>query len=566
MIRADRTEDSIVLSASPRDSTMIKTIPGARYVNGVWTLPLSWSSALALRSTFGSELEISPNLAVWGSGMRKHHEDLRTVGDLEQSVRESSDPRLLPKQVEGTAFLLKAYHAVLGDEMRAGKSVMVASALRHLGDTALPALIVAPNSMVLKWADEIAEWAPGLRVRTISGTMTAQKRDAAILAQDFDVLVIGWATMWRHTRLAPYGSVPLTDKEKTEGALNKVRWETVIADEAHRALSPKAKQTRAIWHLMHSARFRWALTGTAVRNDPPTDVWGMGHLVAPYDFPVRSRFIDRYTLNGNNGFGFVVYGWNPALKEEALAIFDPHFIRRTFAEVMPGAPTFLPPDIRRIEMTKAQAKAYKDMKKNMMVMLDTGVLLTGDPLVQVTRLLQIASATPVLDSDGNVVSLDTPSSKMEAMLDIIDEDPGGSLVVFAASRKLIELAARVLDKEKISYVMLTGHTPTEERAESVARFQAGEAQIFLGTTGAGGEGITLNRANRLLFLQRPYSLPENLQAEARIGGIAQTRPMQVIDLLTEGTIEDSVLELVFAKEEGLQSVLRDPEWIRRELG
>ena len=104
-----------------------------------------------------------------------------------------------------------------------------------------------------------------------------------------------------------------------------------------------------------------------------------------------------------------------------------------------------------------------------------------------------------------------------------------------------------------------------ERKLNVDRFQAGEIQVILATMGAGSEGLTLNRANRILFLQRSFSLTENIQAEARIGGMAQTRPMQCIDLVCQGTLDAAVLEAVYAKEQNLQDVVRDVGWIRRQL-
>jgi SNF2 family DNA or RNA helicase len=553
LIYAERRGDNIEVKASPRDNAMMRSVPGALYRNGVWVYPLGWGSALALRSTIGAELELGPELTAWGYDRINEHALSRTVDDL------WVDSRLRGKQVEGVHFLLKAKHVIMADEMRVGKTVQVAQALL-LGDT-LPALIIAPNSMKFKWADELADWAPGLTVQVVAGT--AAKREQQIMS-GADVVVVNWDILRLHSRLAPYGSTELSEKEKQEGALNAVQWRTVVADEAHRALTPKAKQTRALWYLMHRAEYRWALTGTPVRESPE-DVWTLGHAIAPYDFPRRSAFIDRYTRSGNNGFGFEVFGWNVAMKQEALNILDPHFIRRTFAEVMPGAPTWLPPDHRRLEMTPKQAKAYKDMKKHMLTMLESGVLMTGDPMVQFSRLQQIASAMPVLDAEGNVVELDLPSNKIDAMLDIIEEGADDGLVVVSWSRKLIELAGRALDKRKITWGSVTGGVPAAERQLNVDRFQAAESQVMLLTAQAGGEGLTLNRSNRVLFLNRGGSLPQNLQVEARIGGIQQTRPMQAIDLLSEGTVDFAALETVFEKEGTLQEVVRDPNWMRRVL-
>jgi len=552
--------DRIIVTCSPRDRDMIRAVPGALYDRaGFWTVPLGWGSCLALRGVFGSELEVGPKLNDWAHRKRATQDQLELIkaGNITHA---SLDERLRPKQRAGVTFLMEAGAVILADEMRAGKTPQTITAVRHAD--ALPCLIVAPNSVLLQWADEIQNWWPGRRISVIAGTKT--QREAA-MAPGFDFYLIGWANVWRHSRLSPYGSTVLSETERKEGLLNALDFKAVIADEAHRALNPKAKQTRALWHLMHRAEYRYALTGTPVRNDGPEDVWAIGHLVAPEDYPRRSAFIDRYALSGSNGFGFEVFGWNQSTKDEALAVLDTHLLRRTYAEVFPDTPTWAPPDVRKLQLTGKQAKAYKEMQKHMMTQLESGILLTGDPLVKMGRLSQIAAAMPVLDAEGNVTELEEPSAKIDALLEVIGELPGEPLVVFAASRKLIELAARVLTKHKISHGLITGPTPMAERKLAVDRFQAGEIQVILATMGAGAEGLTLNRANRILFLQRSFSLTENIQAEVCIGGMAQTRPMQCIDLVCEGTMDAAVLEAVFAKEQNLQDVVRDKNWIRRQL-
>src|SRR5690606_9953622 len=105
--------------------------------------------------------------------------------------------------------------------------------------------------------------------------------------------------------------------------------------------------------------------------------------------------------------------------------------------------------------------------------------------------------------------------------------------------------------------------PTDERAVVVAEFQAGNLDVVLGTTGAAAEGITLTRADTLIFLQRSWSNVANRQAEDRVHRIGQeASSVNIITLVTEDTIEEAVENTVNEREGRLQELVRDPEWLR----
>jgi SNF2 family DNA or RNA helicase len=191
------------------------------------------------------------------------------------------------------------------------------------------------------------------------------------------------------------------------------------------------------------------------------------------------------------------------------------------------------------------------------------VLAAFDPLVQTLRLLQIASAMPVLDESGAVVALDKPSNKLVALQELLDERAGAPTLVFAASRKLIELCSREVG---VDHVLITGAQTPVERAESVSRFQTGVVPLALVTLGAGGEGITLTAADTAVFLQRSWSLVQNLQAEDRIHRIGQdASAVNIIDVVSDGSIEARVLEAFAGKEQSLQDVVRDKAALRSLL-
>jgi SNF2 family DNA or RNA helicase len=363
--------------------------------------------------------------------------------------------------------------------------------------------------------------------------------------------------------LSGYGSIKLSDKEKEDGPLNR-KWDLVIADEAHRIKDHKAKQTRALWSIGGSAHQRIALTGTPIANSP-VDLWSIMHFVEPKDWPSRTKFIDRYCLINFNHFGGMdVVGLNARTEKEFFKILNPHFLRRTKSEVLKSLPdkTY---QVRYIEMSTKQAKVYKEMETNMIAELESGIMFTTSPLVQVGRLNQIASAIPVLDREGRIHSFESPSCKVDAVVEILEEAPGQPLVVFAVNLALVRLLVESLLEKGIAAVRVTGEESSESRAKAVAQFQAGVAQVIVLTAAAGGEGLTLTAASRCVFVQHPWSHVQYTQAQDRLHRTGQKNAVQIIDLVTRDTVEERVLEVLANKEVSMQELCQDPGFVRRLL-
>ncbi len=566
VLNLDSTGGLFLLSASPRDKDRVKAVPGARYDRQLdcWTLPVSWAAGVGLSAEFGADLEMSAEVRAWAVQEKALLSTLLAM--KVQDYPEAEGP-LFPYQHTGEAWLASCGQALLTDEPGLGKTLQVLKAIEDIGADAFPALVICPQTVKHNWAAEIGMWLPGTTVQVIGGT-PAQKKKQFEAAAGKQVTVINWQSVWRHTRLAKYGSVAMTEDERTEKELNAIPFRTVIADEGHRGVDPKAKQTRGWTYLAHQAEFRYALTGTPVVNKP-ADLWSILHALRPQDFPEpRSRWIERFCNAGQGMYGWEVWGLKESAKAELFSFLDPRMLRRTKAEVLPQ----LPPkqfQTRWVEMEGKQATVYKALKKEMLAEIGGEILTVSSPLVLVGRLTQAAAGTPVLetrdiiDQNGDattvteVVALSNPSCKVAALLDIIDERPGEHLVVFAASRKLIELCAEVLASKKVSHILLTGEVSGEQRQANVETFQAGEAQIALCTIGASSEGITLTRARTAVFLQRAWSNVANLQAQDRIHRIGQSEQVTIIDVVTYDSIESAVHAKGAEKDAHLQEVLRD---------
>lgn len=475
--------------------------------------------------------------------------------------------KLLGFQRAGVAFLVKNRRALLADPMGTGKTaqlIRTLQVLQEMGEQPFPALVVCPNSLKAStWQSELTRWAPELSVQVVDGNATQRRKQLAV---DADVRVLNWEGVRLHSKLAGYGTIALTEKEKLPKELNEIGFRTVIADEYHKAKAPKAAQTRALWAVMHQAEFRYGMTGTPIAQNIG-DLWSLLHGIEDTWFPARTKYLDYFAETSLNQFGALdVHGLNYQHKDEFFKIVDPLMRRIPKEAALPQLPPVLPDQIRHTYMSAKQEKAYRQMEKDMIVLLND-ILVAPNPLAQLMRLNQFAAAHATVNEDGSL-SLANPSSKVDDLVELLEEMGEEPLVVAAVSRQLIELASDRLTKLGISHGLVTGAQSIFERQEAVQRFQAGYLRVILLTLGAGAEGITLTRASTMCFMQTPYSNIQYLQARDRVHRIGSERHdcIKIIKQITPDTIEERREEILAVKEMRMEEVVRDRETLAKLLG
>ena len=571
----------IKINTEWRFKELCKTIPGATWNAGekAWRAPLGWATCLSLRSTFRSELEIGPGLTAWAANeLATRVAPANALRDLEEF--DGGDTDLFPHQRAGVEFLTTARRALLADEPGLGKTAQTIRALKKLSETEniFPALITCPNTLKKNWFREFGMWWPEARVQVISGSATQRR---AQFATDADVYVINWESLRSHSRLAPYGSVALArcvtcgghDEKVTENRceihkreLNSIDFKAVVADEIHRSKDPKSKQTRALWAATGDADIRYALTGTPIANNV-LDLWPILHWLSPTEWPSKTRWIDRMVDTMMNAFGgLLVLGVKPHMEEEFYAAINPRMRRMLKARVLPWLPPVLS-ERRDVEMSTKQAKAYAQMRDLMIAELEGGDAVTAPSvLTQTTRLLQFASSYAETQFDeftgeATGIRLAEPSCKVDALMgDIASGDFGtDSVAVCAVSRQLIELLSAAMTKAKIEHGLITGAQDEDQRQKAVDDFQSGKIKWILFTAQAGGVGITLTAARRLVMLQRPWSLVDHKQAMDRVHRIGSEihDTIVITDYVTDNTIEERVIDVLSSKADNFEQIVRD---------
>ena len=584
----DVDKKNILLTTDWRYKELCKSLPGASWSpkDQVWRAPLSWTTCLALRSTFRDGLTIGPNLTEWATN------ELNTRIGPSNALRElesaDGDEDLFPHQRAGVQFLKTARRALLADEPGLGKTAQAIRALKAIqdsGEDVFPALIVCPNTLKKNWAREFGRWWPDVKTQVIKGSSTQRKKQ---FDSDADVYIINWESLRSHSRLSGYGSIALVHCKACGGLneavtetrcevhpreLNYIDFKAVVADEIHRSKDPKSKQSRALWSATGDAEIRFALTGTPIANNV-VDLWSILHWLSPRDWPSKTKWIDRMIDIMLNAFGgMMVIGVKPMMQDEFYKSVNPVMRRMLKKVVLPHLPPVMN-ERRDIEMSSKQKKAYEQMRDTMIAELESGDALTAPSiLTQTTRLLQFASsyADMVIDeSTGEVKTILTePSCKVDSLMDDISSGDFGddSVAVCAVSRQLIEILSAAMTKAKIPHGLITGAQDEDERQKAVDDFQEGRIKWILFTAQAGGVGITLTAARRLVMLQRPWSLVDHKQALDRVHRIGSEihDSILIMDYVTEGTIEERVLQVLETKSDNFEQIVRDKDQLMKLL-
>jgi SNF2 family DNA or RNA helicase len=191
-------------------------------------------------------------------------------------------------------------------------------------------------------------------------------------------------------------------------------------------------------------------------------------------------------------------------------------------------------EVVRAAMDKRVREAIraKGLGQSQIIVLDA--LLKLRQICCDPRLLKLPAAKKVKES-----------AKLESFrqltVNLVEE--GRRILVFSQFTSRLELLERCLSEEKIAFLKLTGYTPESERAEIVKRFQDGEVPVFLISLKAGGSGLNLTAADTVIHYDPWWNPAVEDQATGRAHRMGQQNPVFVYRLITEGTIEERILDL-----------------------
>lgn len=313
-----------------------------------------------------------------------------------------------------------------------------------------------------------------------------------------------------------------------------ILWLHVIADECHRMQNRKAQQTKALKKI--KAVYKTGLSGTPVTNK--TDkIWSVLNWLYPKQYRAYWKFYNEFVefeIMYPEGYHKIIGPKNEAVLHEQIRPFYVRHLKlgKCCVRHPNGVQPFLPAKYYstiRVPLLPPQRKAYDQMKKEMVAWVEEygsqsdelSPLVAPIAISKLVRLQQFSVAhaqvenIKIAEGMTTKVHLSEPSSKLDALLQLLEDNPDSQVVVFSQFKQLINLLATRLRTAGISHVLLTGDVEQNQRKLNIAKFQAGEARVFCGTIAAGGVGVTLTAASTVVFLDRSYSPALNLQAEDR---------------------------------------------------
>ena len=537
-----------------------------------------------------------------GTGTPMPHSSAR----VEQPANMSKERRLKDYQLVGLNWLNVMYSlrrkwsktngCILADEMGLGKTYQVISFISHLveiGDEGKH-LIVVPSSTLENWLREFQMFSPDLHVEPYYGKKT-QRED-----QQYQIEAAGSSVKVIVT------TYQIAANEKDNQWLRKLcRYSSVIFDEGHMLKNATSKRYRALNKV--KAEFRLFLTGTPLQNNlqelisvlafimpnlfedaeddlqlifdckaKTTDSDHAALLAAqrtnrakemlkPFilrrtkdqvlkDLPAKTNNLvycdmtplqqsvyDEYTAiheaaleDRRQGKNVEEAGKFPHLQDRRAAAIHP-LLRRTI---------YQNDDIRDKIIPKMDKKGRPWAGKSDQTIFETLTWASDWELHEICEKFKIKRPGPLKNNEW------MDSGKVTKLIELLaaHKEAGSRTLIFSQYAKVLDILGRVLETEDVTHVRLDGTTPTEDRLALIDKFNEDPSiQAFMITTRSGGAGINLATADKVIIFDPSFNPQDDVQAANRAHRIGQTKPVEVVTLVTKGTIEEQIYKLGLSK-------------------
>jgi SWI/SNF-related matrix-associated actin-dependent regulator 1 of chromatin subfamily A len=449
---------------------------------------------------------------------------------------------LLPYQEEGARWLASRKFALLGDQMRLGKTPQSIRAADLID--AKPILVLCPAVARMNWDREFKKFS----TRTLS----------------IGVLLNGKTATKESGKDAVVCSYDLIQNAGVRRTLSQRNWQLIILDESHYLKSPEAKRTTSVLGksgLCTNAARVWALSGTPAPNNA-SELWVMlrvfGVYAGSYD-----QFVREFCTGFNGPYGFQITGAKNA--DKLREMLKPIMLRRTRKEVSSEytEPRYSDVVVEPSELHIADLESafpqninvpngWKNFKTEMTALeaeLDAAIV-NPDDSESVLRLL--SSQIPHVASLRRYIGL----LKVPAVVELVKQELDAGLqkiVIFAIHKQVVE-NLRVGLKE-YDAVTLYGGTDPAKRDRNIKRFQENpKCRVFIGNIAACGIAIDLSAASDVLFVEADWVPMNNSQAAARVDNLKQTNTICVRFVGLAGSIDEHVQRTLQRKTNELSKI------------
>jgi SNF2 family DNA or RNA helicase len=434
---------------------------------------------------------------------------------------------LYPYQAEGALFAVRTGRSLIGDDMGLGKTIQAVAATeilaRHFGVSKV--LVVCPTSLKYQWQSEITRFSgrQGAKAaRVIGGGRARRQKDYAL--DDF---------------------CKITNYEKLQADLDLIgAWapELVIVDEAQRVKNWNTIAARALKRI--DSAYAIVLTGTPLENKLE-ELISIVQFVDQHRLGPTWKLLHEHQVKDEAGR---VTGYTAL--EKIGQTLAPVMIRRRKSEVLRQLPGRTDQNLL-VPMTEPQMLCHRENADEVAKIVHRWrkVKFLSDKdqrrlMIALQNMRMSCNSTYLLDQETDH---GVKADELAALLDELFAEPGAKAVVFSQWTRTHDIVIRRLEARGIGYVSFHGGVPSDKRPPLVERFRDDPScRVFL-STDAGSTGLNLQHASTVVNMDLPWNPAILEQRIARIHRMGQERPVQVINFVAKGTIEEGMLSTLAFK-------------------
>ena len=402
---------------------------------------------------------------------------------------------------------------ILADDMGLGKTIQLIALLRCVRAPGEVSLVVAPTSLTYNWYRELQRFAPELSAAVCAGPSAAREQLLRHIReyQDLDVLITSYPLVRRDLHL-----------------LQEMEFRVVALDEAQQIKNAGSVGAVAVRQLRAHSRF--ALTGTPLENHVG-ELWSLTDFVLPGYLGTYTSFMRRYQ-EGREA-------------EDLRRRLRPFLLRRLKRDVLTELPDKLE-YMLTAQMTPEQEQVYQAARLRLSSKVDHVLREKGLSRGRIEVLSAITELRQICCHPSLVLEHYTGGSGKIALLgDLLPQAraAGQRALLFSQFTGMLRILRRQLEAEGLHCLYLDGETPAAQRLQLCEAFNAGEGDVFLISLRAGGTGLNLTGADLVVHYDPWWNPAVEDQATDRAHRIGQTHKVEVLRLITHGTIEEQVMAL-----------------------
>lgn len=295
----------------------------------------------------------------------------------------------------------------------------------------------------------------------------------------------------------------------------------IVVDEANAYKSPQTTRWKTLQKILKPETKLWMLTGTPA-SQSPVDAYGLAKLVSPHRVPKFSAAWRDKVM-----YQVTRFKWQPRkyAESEVFKALQPA-IRFSKSECLDL------PDVmyqtRDVPLTKQVEQYYKTLKEQMLFEASGESVTAVNAAAGLSKLLQISGGAVYTD-DKEVIEFDI-KPRLNA-LDEVMEETKEKVIIFIPFKHTIKIIAKHLTDKNINNEIINGEVPMGQRADIISRFQNSDnPRVLVIQPQSASHGVTLTKANMVVFWSPVMSVETYLQCIARMDRVGQVNKMTVVHL------------------------------------